>query len=112
MNNLTPPLDLVRMQDAANQACLLLKTLSNKDRLLLVCQLTKGERCVGELETLLGIGQPTLSQQLGVLRDNQIVITRREGKNIYYRIANPKVLSLINVLYVEFCETSPPSSHF
>lgn len=105
-------LDLQRMHTAAEQACLLLKSLSNADRLMLVCQLSKGEKCVSELEASLGIGQPTLSQQLGVLRENQMVSTRREGKNIYYRIANPKALALIDVLYAEYCQndSTPPCS--
>ena len=79
---------------------------------MLVCQLSQGEKCVGELEALLGIGQPTLSQQLGVLRDNHMVSTRREGKNIYYRIANSKALALIDVLYAQYCQNDsiPPCS--
>jgi DNA-binding transcriptional ArsR family regulator len=51
----------------------------------------------------LGIGQPTLSQQLTVLREEGVVSTRREGKNIYYQGANPAVLALIAVLYEHFC---------
>ena len=112
MKNPSASLELARMHTAAHQACLMLKTLSNADRLMLVCQLAQGERCVGELEALLGIGQPTLSQQLGVLRDNQVVATRREGKNISYTIANPKALALIEVLYSEYCKADslPPCS--
>ena len=105
MKKTTPSIDLARMHQSAQNACLLLKTLSNTDRLMLVCQLAQGEKCVSELENLLGIGQPTLSQQLGVLRDNEMVSTRREGKHIYYRIANPKALALIDVLYTEYCQT-------
>ena len=104
MTSPSSPLDLARMHESAQQACALLKTLSNVDRLMLVCQLAQGEKCVGELEASLGIGQPTLSQQLGVLRENQMVSTRREGKNIYYRIANEKALTLIHVLYTAYCQ--------
>ena len=99
----TSHIDPEQMRQAASGACQLLKTLSNVDRLLLVCQLTHGEKCVSELETALGIGQPTWSQQLGVLRENQIVLTRREGKNIYYRIADPQALALIDALYTQYC---------
>ena len=105
-----PAIDLQQMHAAAQSACLLLKTLSNTDRLMLVCQLSKGEKCVSELEATLSIGQPTLSQQLGVLRENQMVNTRREGKNIYYRIANPKALALIEVLYAEYCQNDAPAT--
>lgn len=96
-------IDLSAMRAAANQACRLLKTLSNADRLMLLCQLAQGEHCVSELEALLGIVQPTLSQQLGVLRDEQLVSTRREGKNIYYQINSDIALHVMQVLYTQFC---------
>ena len=76
--------------------------LSNPDRLLLLCQLSQGEQCVSELEVLLGIVQPTLSQQLTVLRDEALVNTRREGKNIYYQIASPQALAVLQVLYKQY----------
>lgn len=99
----TQQLDLQQMRAAAAQACALLKVLGNPDRLMLLCQLSQGEYAVGELETLLGIGQPTLSQQLGVLRDEQLVSTRREGKQIFYRIDSNEALALMQVLYQQFC---------
>lgn len=91
------------MRTAADAACRLMKVLSNRDRLLLLCQMTQGEKCVSELETLVGIGQPTLSQQLGVLRTEELVATRREGKNIYYRISSPPTRAVMEVLYAQFC---------
>lgn len=99
----THALDLREMQAAAARACALLKVLSNPDRLMLLCQLTQGEFCVSELETLLGITQPTLSQQLGVLREERLVSTRREGKQIFYRIDSKEALALMQVLYQQFC---------
>ena len=95
--------DLTSMYQSADQACRLMKVLSNSDRLKLLCQLTEGEKCVGELQALLGIMQPTLSQQLGVLRREGLVSTRREGKNIYYQISNPQALAVMHVLYANFC---------
>ena len=102
----TVPLD--RMQSAARDACGLLKVLSNPDRFLILCQLSQGEARVGELEELLGIVQPTLSQQLTVLRDEELVTTRRDGKNIYYSLASPKALAVIETLYAQFCGTPTP----
>ena len=102
----TATVPIEAMQEAAADACALMKVLSNPDRLLLLCQLTEGERNVGELHELLGITQPTLSQQLAVLREEQLVETRREGKNIYYRIASPQALAVMQVLYTQFC---PPA---
>ena len=99
----TTTLDLDKMKASAGNACLLMKVLSNPDRLLLLCQLSQGEKRVGELEEILGIVQPTLSQQLTVLRDEELVNTRREGKSIYYQIASPQALAVMNVLFEQFC---------
>lgn len=96
-------LNLQEMRAAAAQACALLKTLGNPDRLLLLCQLTRGEYCVSELESMLGILQPTLSQQLGVLREEKLVNTRREGKQIYYSLASKEATAVMKVLYEQFC---------
>jgi len=73
--------------------------------LMILCQLTQGEMRVGELEEALGIVQPTLSQQLTVLRDEELVSTRREGKNIYYQLSSVQALALMKVLYEQFCST-------
>ena len=99
-------LELSEMQAAAGQACRLMKVLANADRLMILCQLSQGEKRVGELEELLGIVQPTLSQQLTVLRDEGLVSTRREGKAIYYQLCSPQALAVMAVLYVQFCGSS------
>ena len=91
------------MRAAATQACQLMKALSNPDRLMLLCQLAQGERSVGDLEAALGIVQPTLSQQLTVLREESLVATRREGKRIHYRLASPQALAVMQVLFEQFC---------
>ncbi len=101
------PVDLViepqRLRGAAENAVAALKLLANPERLLLLCQLSQGEFSVGELEALLDIHQPTLSQQLGVLRSQGVVATRREGKNIFYSVADPNVLEILLVLYRLYC---------
>ena len=99
----TSTLDLDKMKASAGNACRLMKVLSNPDRLLLLCQLSQGEKRVGELEEILGIVQPTLSQQLTVLREEELVTTRRDGKSIYYQIASPQALAVMNVLFEQFC---------
>ena len=78
-------IDIQQLRANADAAGQLLKALANPDRLLLLCQLSQGERNVSELEALLGIQQPTLSQQLAVLRREGLVDTRRDGKQIFYR---------------------------
>lgn len=95
--------DMERMREAAGTAVAILRALANEDRLLLLCQLSQGEHAVGELEAELDIRQPTLSQQLGVLRKEGLVNTRREGKYIYYAVADPNVLTLLKTLYSLYC---------
>ncbi|MGC4366447.1 ArsR/SmtB family transcription factor [Hydrogenophaga sp. R2] len=101
MNTLALSVD--DMQAAAGEACRLLKVLSNPDRLLILCRLAEGEMSVGQLEESLGIRQPTLSQQLTVLREEALVATRREGKHIHYRIDSPQALAVMQVLHQQFC---------
>ena len=96
-------IDPAILQAAAGEASSLLKALANPQRLLLLCQMTQGEFSVGELEAMTGIRQPTLSQQLTVLRDEQLVDTRRQGKQIFYRIASPEALAILQVLYTLYC---------
>lgn len=96
-------IDIEQMQAASQDASQLLKALSHPDRLMLLCQISRGEFCVSELEAHVGIGQPSLSQQLGVLRKDGLVETRREGKQIYYSIASEDALQVLNLLYERFC---------
>ncbi|POR11509.1 metalloregulator ArsR/SmtB family transcription factor [Diaphorobacter sp. LR2014-1] len=100
----TLELDLPAMRAHAGEAVTMLKLLGNEDRLMLLCQLTEGERTVGELEQLTGIGQPTLSQQLGVLRRDGLVQTRREGKFIWYQLADDRALQLMQAIHRLFCK--------
>ncbi len=96
-------IDLKRVKRAAATACSLLKALAHEDRLILLCQLAEGERSVGELEELLDIRQPSLSQQLGVLRNEGLVTTRREGTRIYYALASREAIAVMHTLYEQFC---------
>jgi DNA-binding transcriptional ArsR family regulator len=96
-------IDLDSMHAAAESACRLMKALAHRDRLMLLCRLSQGEMSVGELEAELGILQPTLSQQLTVLREEGLVDTRREGRYMYYRVRSAAALSVLKVLYDEYC---------
>ena len=91
------------LRSSAAQAVGVLKILANEDRLMLLCQLSQGEHCVSELEQELGIAQPTLSQQLGVLRNEGVVATRRQGKNIYYSVADARTLEILVLLHRLYC---------
>lgn len=102
------PADILRLHQSAESACQLLKALANTDRLLLLCQLVQGELNVGELEACTDIAQPTLSQQLAVLRREELVETRRDGKQVYYRIASSQALAVIETLHRLFCAEPTP----
>lgn len=99
----TKTINYKKMQKNALKAEKYLKVFSNADRLALMCQLIQKELCVQDLETLTQIKQPTLSQQLTILRKNKIVQTRRDGKFIYYQLKNQHALAMINLLYMQFC---------
>jgi len=97
--------DIAGLQVAASQAAALLRSLANPERLILMCALAErdGERCVSELAQSTGIHQPTLSQQLGVLRDEGLVTTRRAGKFVFYRVASAPALELLKLLHCLYC---------
>ncbi|MDB5848079.1 MAG: transcriptional regulator [Rhodoferax sp.] len=108
MRKRAPPIDPARLRAGAARAVAVLKALAHDARLLLLCQLSQGEYSVGELEVLLDIRQPSLSQQLGVLRSEGLVETRRDGKNIHYRVADPAAVELLALLYRLYCPKEQP----
>jgi DNA-binding transcriptional ArsR family regulator len=87
----------------ARQASEFLKALSHEARLVILCLLAEGEKSVTELEQVLSLRQPAISQQLARLRADSLVETRRDGKNIYYSLARPEVISVITALHQAFC---------
>ena len=98
--------DIERMMENATNAANFLKALGHEGRLMILCHLGGGERSVGELETLLGMRQAAVSQMLARLRDEGFVSTRRDGKTVYYRLADERITSVINLLYGLFCKPS------
>jgi DNA-binding transcriptional ArsR family regulator len=97
----SPQLDALMKN--ARAASDFLKAMSHENRLLLLCLLCEKERSVGELETILALRQPTVSQQLARLRYDDLVTTRRDGKTIYYNIANDDIKRFVGVIYDMFC---------
>ena len=104
MNLTISKAELKKMQASADEACKLMKVLSNRDRMMLLCEMGQGEKCVSEMEASLDIHQPTLSQQLTVLRKEKLVKTRREGKQIYYSLASQVAVSVMALLYKHYCK--------
>lgn len=98
---------LIELSSRAAEVAALVKTLANRNRLMIVCTLVEWEYSVGQIEDELGIHQPTLSQQLTVLREAGIVETRREAKQIFYRLTEQKVAHLVAALHAIFCAEDP-----
>jgi DNA-binding transcriptional ArsR family regulator len=95
--------DLDRMVGNAKRASDFLKALAHESRLMILCILAEGEKSVSELEDLLALRQPTVSQQLSRLRADGLVSTRRDGKTIYYNLASEEARVVIGAIYDVFC---------
>jgi ArsR family transcriptional regulator len=102
--NLMEDFNIDEMFEKGRGAASFLKSMAHEGRLMILCHLVEGEKSVTELENLLSSRQAAVSQQLARLRIEGIVNFRREGKAIYYSIADPKALKLITLLYQEFCQ--------
>ncbi len=96
---------LQRIVANARDATDFLKAVSHESRLLILCFLAEGEKSVTELEEILELRQPTVSQQLARLRMDRLVTTRREGKTIYYSLASDDTRLIIDAIYDVFCCT-------
>lgn len=83
----------------------ILKVIANPHRLLMLCKLIGDEVSVGDLAEDLGVRDAVASQHLSILRRSGVVATRREGQTIYYKLADPRIRSLIETLYRKFCQT-------
>ena len=95
--------DIGQMNEAAEKASALMKTLGHKGRLMILCQLASGEKAVGELSELLDIPQSPLSQHLSRMRKEGLVQTRRDGQTIDYSLKAGEVGKIIECLYSLYC---------
>ena len=100
-------IDARAMQSAAATASELLKAISHRHRLIILCQLVGGECSVGQLAEFLGIRDSTVSQHLAVMRRDGVVAGRREGQTIWYRIASEPARDVVEALYSSFCLRRP-----
>lgn len=96
--------EMDRIVDNATNASNFLKAVSHEGRMLILCHLVTGEKSVTELETLLSARQAAVSQQLSRLRLEGLVVPRREGKAIYYRLADDKPRRILELVYDLFCD--------
>lgn len=96
----------MNLQDLAPRAAEaegFLKAMANRHRLMILCELHKGERSVTALQEAIGLGQSALSQHLAKLREEQIVATRRQSQTIFYSLVDPVATRLIALLYDAYC---------
>ena len=100
----TAPDAIRQMQAHACEASSLLKAMGNEQRLLILCQLVGREASVGELLAGSELSQSALSQHLSVLREADMVQTRREGQSIFYSIADPDAACILGVLHDIYCK--------
>jgi ArsR family transcriptional regulator len=91
------------MEERAGEASAFLKAISNETRLMLLCALIDGEQSVGALEKHLNTRQATVSQHLARLKQDGLVQARRDGKTIYYSIADAYAVDIMRVLFAKFC---------
>ncbi len=92
-------MNITSLQDKAPDASRFLKAMSNKHRLLILCNLVETERSVGELEKIVGLSQSALSQHLARLRKEEVVKTRRDAQTIYYSLQNENVTDVLQLLH-------------
>lgn len=95
--------DFDMLVDNAQEASDFLKALSHEVRLIILCLLIEGEKTVTEIEQILSLRQPAVSQQLARLRADGLVKTRRNGKQVYYSFARTEVREIISALHRAFC---------
>jgi DNA-binding transcriptional ArsR family regulator len=96
-------MNLRELKTKAGAAEALLKTVANRYRLMILCELHNGERSVSELQRAIGLSQSALSQHLARLREDELVATRRESQTIHYSLASSRVSRLIGLLYELYC---------
>lgn len=103
MLDMPEDVEVEALEDNAERAAALLRSIGSKWRLLILCQLVKGEKSVGELERVIGLSQSALSQHLMVLRRNDLVRTRRSAQMIFYSLNGKEVTAILNTLYGLYC---------
>lgn len=96
--------DLAALIPKTEQAERFLKAIANAHRLMILCELHKGEVCVTELQGAVGLSQSSLSQHLARLRQDSLVVTRRDSRTIYYSLADERVKRVIALLHDIYCE--------
>ena len=95
--------DMNTLRKSAKQAEGLLKLLSNRNRLMILCHLQNKNLCVNELVDAIGISQSALSQHLAKMRKDKLIIGEKRGQQVFYKIAKPEIQAILSTLYLIFC---------
>jgi DNA-binding transcriptional ArsR family regulator len=98
--------EFIELHDMAAHACVLLKAMANEWRLMILCQLSEGEKTVSELQALLGLSQSALSQHLAVLRREKIVTARKHAQSVSYSLAGDEATKVMQTLHDVFCDAA------
>lgn len=102
-------MDIAQLQQNAQRATTLLKSMANEWRLLVLCHLATGEQSVGDLERSIGLSQSALSQHLAILRRERLVTTRRSAQSIYYSLSSGEAEAVMSTLYDLYCSDDLPA---
>jgi DNA-binding transcriptional ArsR family regulator len=94
---------MAELHDMASHACELLKAMANEWRLMILCQLSEGEKTVSELQAVLGLSQSALSQHLAILRRERIVSARKHAQSVSYSLAGDEASKVMESLHDVFC---------
>lgn len=92
------------MKRNAGKAEAMLKLLANGKRLVILCNIVKEAKSVGELAELVDLSQSALSQHLAKMRMQGLVEADKRGKAVYYRVSNPEVEAILSTLYLIYCK--------
>ena len=102
------PMDLASFEAKAGEVAGILSLLANQRRLMVLCKLAeRGEMSVSELAEAVGLSQSALSQHLGKMREQNLITYRRESQTLWYRLADPRIETLLSSLYATFCAPAP-----
>ncbi|MGE0426251.1 MAG: ArsR/SmtB family transcription factor [Reyranellaceae bacterium] len=104
MATATRRMDAKALERSAGDVADVMRALANDRRMLILCRLVaNGEATVGALAKDVGVSQSALSQHLARMRLEGIVAFRRESQTIWYRIADPRIGTLLSTLYRLYC---------
>lgn len=101
-------MNITDLANSSGWASEFLKSLANAQRLRILCLVMEGERPVGEIAEAVGANQSSVSQNLALMRREGLVVSRRSGQTIYYRLADKRLIKLFRLLNDMFCKPEKP----